>query len=220
VLVPDLPGTPPSSRPAAALDIDGSADVLAAWMEGLGLPPAILLGNSIGCQVVAACAVRHPDRVAACVLAAPTMDPAARRAGAQLLRWVRNLPGERLTKAPLFARDYLAFGPRRLVATLRHALADHIEERLPLLAVPTLVLVGERDPIVPRPWAERAARLLPHGRLAVLAGAPHAAPFAAPDAVAAAVLRFLADVGLSDPVPVRSGAAPAGPGSAPAGPRG
>ena len=44
------------------------------------------------------------------------------------------------------------------------AVADRIEEKLPGVAAPALVVVGSRDPLVPRAWAEQATALLPRGR--------------------------------------------------------
>jgi pimeloyl-ACP methyl ester carboxylesterase len=63
VYAPDLPGFGRSAKPSRAFDIIELADVLAAWIRALGLGRAVLLANSFGCQVVAECAVRHPDVV-------------------------------------------------------------------------------------------------------------------------------------------------------------
>lgn len=70
-------------------------------------------------------------------------------------------------------RDYADAGMRRTIATFRAALADRIEDKLPLVKVPTLVARGERDVIVPQGWAERVAGLLPRGELVVVPGAGH-----------------------------------------------
>ncbi len=69
-------------------------------------------------------------------------------------------------------------------------LADRIETKLPRMRMPTLVVRGEYDPIVPHRRAEEATRMLLRGRLAVLPGAPHAANFDAPDELAEVVLDF------------------------------
>jgi pimeloyl-ACP methyl ester carboxylesterase len=59
--------------------------------------------------------------------------------------------------------DYRKAGLRRAWATVRLALEDRIEDKLPGIVAPTLVVRGEHDPIVPQPWAEQVTRLLPKG---------------------------------------------------------
>jgi 2-hydroxy-6-oxonona-2,4-dienedioate hydrolase len=82
VYAPNLPGFGRSNRPADVLDIGGLAEALAAWMAALGLGPAALIGNSLGCQVIVEVALRHRERVACLVLQGPTPDrPRARRRG-------------------------------------------------------------------------------------------------------------------------------------------
>ena len=71
--------------------------------------------------------------------------------------------------------------------------AHPIERRLPLVPAPVLVVRGERDAIVPLRWAERAAALAPHGRLAEVPGAAHAAHFSHPERLLELVLPFLAE---------------------------
>jgi pimeloyl-ACP methyl ester carboxylesterase len=59
--------------------------------------------------------------------------------------------------------DYADAGVGRALGTFGHALADRIEDKLPLVQVPTLVVRGARDRIVPQAWAEEVTRLLPRG---------------------------------------------------------
>lgn len=191
VLIPDLPGFGRSQGPGRALDIPALAATLASWLHTLGIGRADWLGNSLGCQVCLALAAAWPERARRLALVGPTIDPAARSLPRQLARLLRDWPRERPSLTPIHAWDDLRAGPRRILATLRHALADPVEERLPLVAQPTLVVRGDRDPIVPQAWAEQVAAALPAGRLAVLPGAPHAANYSAPQALAAAVAPFL-----------------------------
>ena len=61
-------------------------------------------------------------------------------------------------------------------------------ERLPELAIPTLVVHGRRDPFFPVGNGEALAREIPGARLLVLEEAATAIPAAAADEVAAAML--------------------------------
>ena len=192
VLAPDLPGFGRSGKPAHVLTVPELADALGAWMEASGLRSAALVANSLGCQVVVELAVRRPEMVEALVLAGPTMDPSARRAGVQVARWVRDWRLERPSLALAHLRDYALAGATRALRTFRHALADRIEEKLPLVQAPSLVVRGEHDPIVPQRWAEEAARLLPRGRLIVIPGGPHCVNYSTPRPFARVVRTFLA----------------------------
>jgi pimeloyl-ACP methyl ester carboxylesterase len=198
VHVVDLPGFGLSGDPDRVLDVAGHAAHLAAWIDAAGLAPAVVLGNSFGCQVAVELAVCFPDRIGGLILVGPTMDPAARTAPRQVLRWLRDTAREDPLQLPILARDLRDAGPRRVAATLGHALRDPIETKLPLVGVPALVTRGAREPIVPRRWAEAAARLLPGGELAEIPG-PHNANYGGAKALAACVLAFLQERAVSRP---------------------
>jgi pimeloyl-ACP methyl ester carboxylesterase len=119
----------------------------------------------------------------------------------ELARVAADVPREPLRLAPIVARDYLRAGPRRLLATLRCALADRIEEKLPALAMPVLVVCGARDPVVTVEWGSEVARLVgmsrpgaAGGRLEVVAHAAHALPYDDPETFAALVKRMAKNV--------------------------
>ena len=136
-------------------------------------------------------AIHHPERVDRLVLIGPVTDPAARGLLRQGLRWQRNAPDEHLAVLPVMARDLLDIGPRRAAHLLRLMLRHPIEERLPLVAAPTLVVRGGRDRVVPQAWARRAAALLPDGHLAVLPGYAHLPHWSGALPLAALVREFL-----------------------------
>jgi 2-hydroxy-6-oxonona-2,4-dienedioate hydrolase len=100
VFVPDLPGFGLSTKPAHVLDVDELANALATWMRAIRLPRATLVGNSFGCQVIAALAVAHPAVVERATLQGPTMDPRARSVVRQVVRWALNSPCEPRTPPP------------------------------------------------------------------------------------------------------------------------
>lgn len=192
VHVIDLPGFGLSSEPGWVLDVRENADYLAAWLEAVGLLRVAVLGNSFGCQVAVDLAVRYPARVSLLVLVGPTMDPEARTAPRQILRWLRDVRHEDLFQTPIVLRDLANAGAGRAAKTLALALRDPIEHKLPEVQVPALVTRGGVEPVVSQRWAELAARLLPLGELAVLPGSPHNANYTAADQLAGVVLPFLA----------------------------
>jgi 2-hydroxy-6-oxonona-2,4-dienedioate hydrolase len=191
VYAPDLPGFGKSARPPHALNVAGLSDALAAWIQAVGLERVVLVSNSFGCQVTVDCAVRYPERVERMVLVGPTMDPGGRPLPRLLWRWLLDTFREPPALRRALMRDYLRVNPLRAIRTFRFAYEDHIEKKLPLVRVPTLVVRGGHDPIVSQRWAEEAARLLPMGQLVVIPGEPHAAHFSAPLELARIVKPFL-----------------------------
>jgi pimeloyl-ACP methyl ester carboxylesterase len=191
VYAPDLPGFGRSEGPAHALDVVGLADALAAWMRASGLGGAALVGNSMGCQVITELVLRHPGLAGRVVLQGPTMDPRARSAPRQMWRLLLDTTREPPSLIAIEGLDLLRAGVGRSWRTFQHALGDPVEERLPKVRVPALVVHGSRDRISPRGWAEEVARLLPDGRLVVLPGAAHAANYSAAADFARVVRAFL-----------------------------
>jgi hypothetical protein len=106
------------------------------------------------------------------------------------LRDAAREPGSLLART---ACDDARFGVGALLSTARSALADRIEERLPLITQPMLVMRGEYDGFVGQTWSETAAALLPRGQLVVVPRQPHAVHYTRPDLVAKMVDKFVAE---------------------------
>ena len=194
----DLPGFGRSGTPPRALDTPGLGKALAAWLDVRGIGPAIFIGNSYGCQVIVELAFQDPSRVVGLVLNAPTMDPAHRTIFGQLWRVLADIPFEPWRLGFLVANDYVRARPFRLLATLRHALADHIEEKLPDIVAPTIVVCGALDPVVTVAWAAEAARLVgissqgaAGATLSVVPMAAHALPYDDPPTFASLIHAFV-----------------------------
>ena len=195
VHIPELPGHGRSSRPARALDVPALADMLEAWLEAAGVPDRlVIVANSMGCQVTAALCVLRPVRAGSLVLIGPTLDPANRELGRLALRVAGTGLFERLSLPGLMLADYARMGMRRYVEEFRHMLADRIERRLPYLSMPTLVLRGSRDLVVPAEWAAHVTGLLPEGRLLTVPGWGHALHYSVPDEVTGLVRAFVASL--------------------------
>jgi 2-hydroxy-6-oxonona-2,4-dienedioate hydrolase len=194
----DLPGFGRSGSPRRALDTAQLASALCDWLDVRGIGPAIFIGNSFGCQVIVELAYRDPMRVLGLVLNAPTMDPAHRSVLGLFVRFLADMPHEPWGLVWLVARDYFRAGPVRFFQTLRWALADHIEEKLPHIGAPTLIVCGARDPVVTVAWAADATRLVgisssgsAGATLSVVPTAAHALPYDAPSTFASLIEDFV-----------------------------
>lgn len=191
----DLPGYGVSEKPPRALTVTEAADALAGWMDTVSLASAHLLGNSYGCQVAAEFATRYPDRVQRLVLQGPTINPHQHSFWRQLPPFVMNLRYEPMSLVWLVARDWWAIGPPRSAQMVRQCLADYIEDKLPRVQAPTLVVCGAKDPHVPRYWAEEAAQLLPRGELKIVPGYGHCLNYTAPLELRRVIEPFLREGG-------------------------
>jgi 2-hydroxy-6-oxonona-2,4-dienedioate hydrolase len=180
VYAPDFPGYGKSDKPQHTLELPELAESLLKWMDAVGIERATMLGNSFGCQIIAEFAVRYGDRMEKAILQGPTIDRHARSLPQQMWRLLLNSPLEEPSQAPLQLYDYWQAGWRRMFRTLQIALADRIEDKLPYMYVPTLVVRGKDDPVVPQAWAEEVVHLLPNAQLAVIPGGGHTLNYSRP----------------------------------------
>jgi pimeloyl-ACP methyl ester carboxylesterase len=187
----DLPGYGDSTKPRAMLGLPELADALAAWMDAMRFPSAHLVANSFGCQILAEFALRHAHRVDRLVFQGPTVDPEARTVRQQLARLIRNSSSEGPGLGWISFVDYVKAGMQRIRFTIRMAMEDRIEDKLPGIAAPTLVVRGGNDPLVPQRWAEEVVRRLPRGELRVLPGLGHTINYTAPKEFVTALRPFL-----------------------------
>lgn len=186
----DLPGSGGAPGPSRRLNAGDLADVVAQWLAVNELSDVLLFGNSYGSEVALETALRATGRTRGVVLGAPTPDPGARSLWRQFFRLVRAWAQAPPRLMAVSLRDYWRTGARSLLREAFAALDEPIIERLQQLGIPTLIVRGERDPVVPQRWAEEAARLA-RAELVVIDGAGHAAPFAQPEEVAAAITAFV-----------------------------
>jgi pimeloyl-ACP methyl ester carboxylesterase len=196
VLAPDLPGFGRTPRPAgstwpAGPNVREQTDQLLAWMDACGIRRAVLFGNSVGVQVIVELAARFPDRVDRLVLTGPTPDPKYRSPGKQYSRVVMNMPFEAPSLNPLFQVEYASAGIPRMVQQLRRTVDDPIENRLPSVKAPALVVRGRYDQTMSQPWAEEFTRLLPDAKLVVVEQAAHNVHYTAPHVMVRLIDSFL-----------------------------
>ena len=191
VYCPDLPGFGKSSKPAHALNVPELSDALAAFLQKNGIERAVVAGHSFGCQVAAEFAWKNPGKLTHLVLAAPSGDPAVKSIFRYLARLSLDALREPFSLTPLAVRDYLTAGLLRGFRTFQFAVQDRLDDKLPRIAAPSLVVRGLKDPIVSPEWAARAARLLPDAELVTMESAAHAMNYNSPEKFARIIREFL-----------------------------
>jgi pimeloyl-ACP methyl ester carboxylesterase len=166
----ELPGFSGSGEPPHPMDVIQLADALVQWLAD-GPGDVVLVGHSSGTQVAARAAARRPPGVRALVLASPTMDPRYRTTRRILLAWRRNREFEPPELDEQHTPDRQRAGWRRVRHALKVHLADHVEDVVPHVSVPLLVLHGDQDRICTEQWARELAELAPDGRYRSVPGA-------------------------------------------------
>lgn len=168
-----------------------AADWLDRWLDGAGLERPALVGHSLGGLLAAQLAMRRPGRLSRLVLS----DPAGIPTGWSLPREALALASTVWTVAPSFlpvlVADAVRWGPESLVRGALYSVGVDLRVDLGAIEVPTLVLWGERDRLVPTRLAETWRDAIPGARLELIDGAGHVPMWERPSAFAGAVLRFL-----------------------------
>jgi pimeloyl-ACP methyl ester carboxylesterase len=185
-IVPDLPGYGHSKGWGHVLGISSLAWALLETLDALGLPRATLIGNSMGAPVCLEVAHSAPERVAGIVLA----SPAGGMHNQPLPRALGQLMRDALRESPAMIRvvmpDYLRFGPLNALQLFSELMRFPSLERILRTPVPTLAVLGSRDPLMPPLWRVREVGRLapPQVTIAVIDGAAHAMNFSHPGELA------------------------------------
>lgn len=211
MIVPDLPGFGQSPRPDGSPSIDDWAAQVLEDCKKRGIEKAVVAGCSLGGYVAFALMRRAPGFFAGLGLidtrAAPDTQE-SRRARYEMVERARHEGTAFLLAADLpLARTTIVERPEVLasarvmvadatpvgVMTAQRAMASRKDSRplLRTIAVPTLVMQGEDDPIVPRAEAEAMAAEIPGSEFVLVTGAGHLPPIEQPGLVTDA-LRHLA----------------------------
>lgn len=175
VVTPDLPGFGASAHVRPSLDIAGQAAAMEQVLDLVDLDRPVLLGHSMGAQVVTEMAVRRPGGARGVVLVGPVVDPAIPTAFDQGWRLARDAAFEPLPLKVLTTREYFRAGPRSYGESLRHMLDYRIGDRVGEVRAPLEVLRGSHDPIASRAFVDALAAAAPDGRAYELPGGRHMA---------------------------------------------
>jgi non-heme chloroperoxidase len=222
VVAHDRRGHGRSSQASSGNDMDGYADDLAAMIEALDLKDAILVGHSTGGGEVVRYIGRHgTKRVAKAVLIAavpPIMLKSAANPEGLPMEVFDNMRSSMMKDRSQFYKDLATqfYGANRTGAKVSQGILDQFwlwsmqaglknayesikafsetdfTEDLKKIDVPTLVMHGEDDQIVPvKDSAVKTARLIRGAKEIYYPGAPHGLTATLQDQVNADLLAFL-----------------------------
>jgi non-heme chloroperoxidase len=222
VVAHDRRGHGRSSQASSGNDMDGYADDLAAVIEALDLKDAVLMGHSTGGGEVVRYIGRHgKERVAKVVLIAavpPLMLKTPANPEGLPIEVFDNMRSGLTKDRSQFYKDLATqfYGANRPGAKVSHGILDQFwlwsmqaglknayesikafsetdfTEDLKKIDVPTLVMHGEDDQIVPvKDSAPKSARLIRGAKEIYYPGAPHGVTATHQDQVNADLLAFL-----------------------------
>ena len=211
-----------SRHPPADWTFEVCADDLRAFCDILGIAKPIVYGHSMGGFVAMLYGARHPGHAAALIL----QSTMARFDLARLVEGFRHFGGDDI--AELARHDYggdpvsddewdevvAAFGPRvpdkqQLGRRIHNpSVGEHgmelmrrfdVVEELANIDCPTLVCVGDLDPVTPVDASREIVDALPHdvGRLEVIEGAGHFPWKDMPDRYWPVIESFVGQAGVS-----------------------
>ena len=179
----DLPGFAGVPRFRGGVSIERYADAVEKVIDDLRLHDPVLIGHSMGTQVVVEVAARRPD-ISDLVLISPVLDPAARSIPKAALRFLRSAVHEPAAVRWHAVTAYALCGWHWFRKVLPEMIAYPIEDRVADVRAHTLVVRGEHDALVPRSWVRQLARALPYGVLREVVDGAHSVMHAQADAVA------------------------------------
>jgi pimeloyl-ACP methyl ester carboxylesterase len=183
----DLPGFAGLPKPGRDVDVPSMADALGSLIESMKVGPVVLVGHSMGTQWVVEASLQRPAMATDVVIMGPVADASHRSMVAQSVALAADTLGETPSVNAIVLTDYLRCGVPWYLMQLRHMLEYRLEDRVPELSVPLLVVRGSRDPIAGLEWCRRLRDAARIGQLVQIPGGFHVAQHSAPKAVASAI---------------------------------
>ena len=183
IYAPDLPGYGGSEPLGDSYYIPELADFVEEFADSLGLKQFYLVGHSLGGGVALNFALKFPDKIKKLVLISSLC------LGSEIAFWIRLFSIPALVKSigKVFmallkgikwvaeqlnpAKVFMVLSPAVMTVggniSTFHQQRLVLEPRLPEVKMPTLLVWGARDPVVPVMQAYRAAKAIPDCRVEV-----------------------------------------------------
>ena len=204
-------GESESNTPITTMDL--LADDVAALMDALGTPQAILCGLSMGGYVALAFQRKYPQRVGGLILAdtKPDADGEEARANREKVAQLAETEGtgaiadlqipnllsdytrQHSLETEALVRRMIESATANGIAAAARGMAQRADSNdlLPQIAVPTLVVVGESDKLTPPTLAQEYAVKIPDAEFAQIPRAGHLSNLEQPEAFLDVIRNFL-----------------------------
>jgi pimeloyl-ACP methyl ester carboxylesterase len=218
VITFDNRGVGQSDKPAGPYTASMLAADVAGLLDALGVDKAVILGHSMGGFIAQAFALEYPQRISKLILCSTNFGgPHHVPISADAMAVFSDVTSDPVTRfknglvvstAPGFAEAH----PEIIQEWLEWRLANPVdvagyqsqmaiglgllpeaasfEHKLPQISVPTLILFGAHDKVVPPANADLMASKIQGSQVVILPGAGHFFPIEVPAQAAEAVIQF------------------------------
>lgn len=203
----DLRGAGDSSHAPDGYTIPRYAEDVFELTQGIGLPPFVLVGHSMGGATAAQFALDHPDVLRGVLLLAPATLDGITPPTPEMMEQMEAIRGniEVMKQFAAFSftrplddaivergvRNGLKVSEGHRKQSLAAMAALRLYARLPSMQVPTLFVGGDRDNLVPIATVLDAFRLVPNAYLQVFTRVGHMVQQEVPDEFAALLAEFV-----------------------------
>jgi pimeloyl-ACP methyl ester carboxylesterase len=215
VVIPDLPGFGATGVPECTCTMEYYLDFLARFTQAVGLERYFLMGTSMGANIAAHYTTEHPEQIEGLIFASPFgLDDQAGRMS-QIKRWNAFLPlasvlvtqrtikrhlrrsilnGELITPELIDAywRPFTTPEGRRAAVEVTRKIVGScsMEEVLPQIEQPVLILIGSEDTLLCAGDYERFQLLLARERLEIIEASGHFLYLDSPEVVSQKIVTF------------------------------
>jgi len=189
LFVPDLPGFGQSQSLPGSIYMDEMVEFIDEFAAKIGLPKFYLMGHSFGGGIALHYALKYPQKISKLVLVSslclgkeiawwvrlcsvPVICKSLGKALIALFKGIKNIAKiigpweivEPISRTSIQIGSYIATFTEQTIVLL---------SQLPQIVVPTLVMWGEKDPIVPLSHAFTAAELIPDCQVKIFQDCGH-----------------------------------------------
>jgi len=161
VLVFDNRGAGRTDKPDIPYSIAMMANDTAGLMQAVGMEQAIILGISMGGRIALELALQHPQMVKKLILVSTSARTIPRRWRGTLLDLLHRIP----LKPSSYPQPHDAF-VRQREASSSYDGRDRLQE----IVIPTLIMHGSKDRVIPYPLAEEMHDRIKGSRLVTFDG--------------------------------------------------
>lgn len=206
VIAMDTIGYGDSDKPEAVLSIEDYASTVKLLLDELGIEKAVIVGHLTGSVIGTEVTAAYPDKVEKLVLSGPIyIDEKTRQEHTEFFeQWCVEADGSHLVKLwqdrVIWVSDP-AFIHRLVVDVLKcgetsenahFSVANYrMEDRLPLIKCPVLLIIGKKDPFVYPEKCGTFKKVLPDSREVLLEEGGLFVPDELPDTFARLVIDFI-----------------------------